>query len=55
MTDFIVTATLTVTANVLDRPKIKEALDLGLKELPGLASRYGFQIVDSDVTVTKVD
>jgi hypothetical protein len=55
MTDFIVTATLTVKANALDRPKIKEAHDRGLKELPGLASRYGFEIVDSEVDVTKVD
>lgn len=55
MTDFIVTATRTVKADALDRPKINEALDLGLKQLLGLASGYRFEIVDSNVDVTKVD
>jgi hypothetical protein len=55
MTDFTVTATLTVKADVLDRPKIQAAIDAGLTELPGLAQRYGFTVTDASATVTKED
>jgi hypothetical protein len=51
MTDFIVTATITVSADALDRPKIQAGVDAGLKELPGVASRYGFTVTDASATV----
>lgn len=51
MTDYTVHATLTVSGDGVDRAKIQQALDAGLKELPGIASRYGFTITDSSATV----
>ena len=51
MTDYIVRATLTVSGGDADRAKIQAALDAGLKELPSLASRYGFTVTDATATV----
>ena len=47
MTDYTVHATLTVSGDSVDRASIQRALDAGLKELPGVASRYGFTITDA--------
>lgn len=51
MTDYTVHATLTVSGDGIDRAKIQQALDAGLAELPGVASRYGFTITDATATV----
>ena len=51
MTDYTVRATLTVSGDAADRAKIQAALDAGLKELPGIASRYGFTITDASATI----
>lgn len=51
MTDYTVRATLTVSGAESDRAKIQAALDAGLKELPGVASRYGFTITDASATI----
>jgi len=47
MTDYTVRATLTVSGDSVDRAKIQQALDAGLKELPGVASQYGFTITNA--------
>lgn len=54
MTDYTVTATLTVSGATADREKIQAALDAGLKELPGLASRYGFTVTHADADIQEV-
>jgi hypothetical protein len=54
MTSYKVNATLTVeVANSTgdDSATIQAAVDAGLKELPGVAQRYGFRITDADATV----
>ena len=51
MTDYIVRATLTVSGDAGDREKIQAGLDAGLKELPGVASRYGFTVTDATATI----
>jgi hypothetical protein len=51
MTDFTVNATITVSGDTGDLPKIQAAVDAGLKELPSVASRYGFTITGADATV----
>jgi len=50
-TQYIVHATLTVSGDASDRAKIQAGLDAGLKELPGVASRYGFTITDASATI----
>jgi hypothetical protein len=51
MTDFTVNATITVSGDAGDLAKIQAAVDAGLKELPSVASRYGFTITGADATV----
>ena len=51
MTDYTVRATLTVSGDNIDRAKIQSLLDSGLKELPGVASRYGITITDADASI----
>lgn len=51
MSDYTVRATLTVSGDTVDRETVQAALDAGLKELPGLAARYGFTITDASATV----
>jgi hypothetical protein len=51
MTDYTVNAKITVSGGDDDRAKIQAAVDAGLKELNGIASRYGFTITDSSATV----
>jgi hypothetical protein len=51
MTDYIVNAKITVSGGDDDRAKIQDAVDAGLKELNGIASRYGFTITDSSANV----
>jgi hypothetical protein len=51
MTDYTVRATLTVSGDSVDRATIQQALDAGLKELPGVASRYGFTITDAKADI----
>lgn len=50
MSDYTVTATRRVQTDA-DRARVQALLDQGLQELPGIASRYGFTITDSTVTV----
>lgn len=50
MTDYIVRATVTVSGDI-DRAMIQSTLDAGLKELPGLASRYGITVTDASATI----
>lgn len=35
-----------------ERAAVEAALEAGLKELPAIAQRYGFRILDSSVSVT---
>jgi hypothetical protein len=51
MTDYTVHATITVSGSDDDRAKIQAAVDAGLKELTGIATRYGFTITDSSASV----
>jgi|GEM_PF-2275285 len=51
MSEYTVRATLTVSGDTVDRSTVQSALDAGLKELPGLAARYGFTITDASATV----
>lgn len=51
MTDYTVTATVTVSGSEGDRAKIEAAVQAGLKELPAVASRYGFTVTDSSASV----
>ncbi len=51
MTEYTVNAKITVSGGDDDRAKIQDAVDAGLKELNGIASRYGFTITDSSATV----
>jgi hypothetical protein len=51
MTDYTVNATITVSSGEGDRARIQAAVDAGLKELNGIASRYGFTITESSATV----
>jgi hypothetical protein len=51
MTDYTVHATLTVSGDAIDKSTIQAALDAGLKELPGLAARYGFTVSDASATI----
>ena len=53
MTDYTVTGTITVSGSDDDRARIQAAVDAGLKELNGIASRYGFTITDSNATVSQ--
>jgi len=50
MTDYTVTATLKVSTDA-DRARVQSLLDQGVKELPGIASRYGFTITDTSISV----
>ena len=51
MTEYIVSATLTVSGDTADKAKIQSAVDAGLGELPGLAARYGFTVTEAQATV----
>lgn len=51
MTTYTVHATITVEGDAADRAKIQAGLDAGLKELPAVASRYGFTITDASATI----
>lgn len=51
MTDYTVRATLTVSGDSVDRATIQRALDAGLRELPGVASRYGFTITEAKADI----
>ncbi len=51
MTAYTVNATITVSGDEDDRAKIEAAVQAGLKELPGVASRYGFTVTDSSASV----
>lgn len=51
MADYTVHATLTVSGDAVDRAAIQSALDAGLRELPGLAARYGFTVSDASATI----
>lgn len=51
MTEYIVRATITVSGDGVDRQKLQTVLDAGAKELPGLASRYGYTITDVEASV----
>ncbi len=51
MSEFIVRASLTVSGDSVDRATVEQALDMGLRELPGVASRYGFTITDAKAEV----
>jgi hypothetical protein len=51
MTEFTVHATITVEGDSADRARIQSGLDAGLKELPGIASRYGFTVTDATATI----
>lgn len=51
MTDYTVNAKITVSGGDDDRAKIQDAVDAGLRELNGIASRYGFTITSSSATV----
>lgn len=51
MTDYTVHATITVSGEEGDRAKIEAAVQAGLKELPGVAGRYGFTVTDSSASV----
>lgn len=63
MTSYKVNATITVEVtnpSVLsaiggaggdERAQIQAAVNAGLKELPGVAQRYGFRVTDSSATV----
>jgi len=51
MSEFIVRASLRVSADSVDRATVERALDAGLKELPGLAFRYGFTVTDAHAEV----
>lgn len=55
MSDYTVNATITVKGDGTDRSKVQSAVDAGLKELNGVAQRYGFTIVDSSATVVEGD
>ena len=46
MTDYTVNAKITVSGGDDDRAKIQDAVDAGLRELNGIASRYGFTITE---------
>ncbi len=50
MSDYTVTATLNVTTDA-DRAQVESLLNQGLKELGPIASRYGFTLRDSNVSV----
>ena len=52
MTDYTVNATITVSGDDNDKAKIQAAVDAGLKELTGVATRYGFTITSSSATVS---
>jgi hypothetical protein len=51
MTDYTVHATLTVSGEAIDKAAIQAAVDAGLRELPGVAARYGFTVSDARATV----
>jgi hypothetical protein len=51
MSDYTVNAKITVSGGDTDRAKIEAAVNAGLQELNGIASRYGFTITDSSATV----
>lgn len=48
--DYTVTATFRVTT-AADRERLQSLLDQGLRELPAIASRYGFTITDGSARV----
>jgi len=50
MTDYTVTATIRVSSDA-DRAGLQALVDQGLRELSGIASRYGATITDSSATV----
>lgn len=70
MTNYTVTATFTVHADSPaalkgiaaltgasagdERSQIESAVNVGLKEVPGLVRRYGFTVTDATATVTPV-
>ena len=51
MTDHTVHVTLTVSGDAIDKATIQSAVDAGLRELPGLAARYGFTVSDASATI----
>ena len=51
MTDYTVHVTLTVSGEATDRATIQSAVDAGLRELPGLAARYGFTVSDASASI----
>ena len=51
MSEYTIRATITVTGGEADRAKIQAGLDAGLRELPGVASRYGFTITDAHAEI----
>jgi hypothetical protein len=50
MSDYTVTVTLQVSSDA-DRDRLKSLLDSGLRELPGIASRYGATVTGSSVSI----
>jgi hypothetical protein len=50
MTDYTVTAVLKVQTDA-DKERVQALLDQGVKELPGVASRYGVTVTDTKLTV----
>lgn len=54
MTTYTVQASLTVSGDSVDRSMLEGALDAGLRELPALAARYGFEVRDATARVEEV-
>jgi hypothetical protein len=50
MAEYTVTAVLTVQTDA-GKAQVQALLDQGLKELPGIASRYGFTVTGTKLTV----
>jgi len=50
MTDYTVTATINVTSE-LERSRLESLVNQGLKELKGIAPRYGVEVVGGSATV----
>lgn len=50
MNDYTVNVTIQAQTDA-DRARVQSMLDSGLKELNGIASRYGFTITSSSATI----
>jgi hypothetical protein len=50
MSDYTITATIHVTSDI-DRAQLQSLVEQGVKELSGIASRYGATITESSATV----